>query len=222
MRERWQVRGAILREENLGRVWNLWHGSRWKIGRRRSCAVSLFDDPAVHSGQARIHFESGSFVLHDFGEANPLYLNGRKLAGDVVVLRTGDRFRAGRHSALVFEDTGIPPAEEFEPSPGEPLERALRAADTLAVVPDLCVACAELVAGRIDPEVGLRALDRLVETGLSGLLTAIRDSAMAAACDATEAGRRLTAAAVLERIAAAGDDQARRALRAAAGHRTSP
>ena len=74
-------------------------GQEITIGRTDACTVTIPDDSFVSQLHARVYVIEGAAVAEDLGSTNGTYLNGKRLAAPMQLVK-GDRLQVGN---TIFE-----------------------------------------------------------------------------------------------------------------------
>ncbi len=82
-------------------------GDQITIGREASNGIAI-NDAEVSRKHSRLIFQGGKYVIEDLGSTNGTFVNGQRLAGQVV-LKPGDVVSLGEQIVLMFDAVNIDP-----------------------------------------------------------------------------------------------------------------
>ncbi len=80
-------------------------GDQLTIGRDSTNGVAI-NDAEVSRKHARLMFQGGKYVLEDLGSTNGTFVNGQRLAGQVV-LKSGDVVSLGEQIVLMYDAIAV-------------------------------------------------------------------------------------------------------------------
>jgi pSer/pThr/pTyr-binding forkhead associated (FHA) protein len=82
-------------------------GDQLIIGRDPSNSVAI-NDAEISRKHSRLTFQGGKYVLEDLGSTNGTFVNGQRLAGQVV-LKPGDVVSLGEQIVLMYDAINVDP-----------------------------------------------------------------------------------------------------------------
>jgi pSer/pThr/pTyr-binding forkhead associated (FHA) protein len=107
-------------------------GDQLVIGRDSSNSVAI-NDAEISRKHSRLTFQGGKYVLEDLGSTNGTFVNGQRLAGQVV-LKPGDVVSLGEQIVLMYDAINIDPGATIA-SPRHNVARATPPPVQSAVAP---------------------------------------------------------------------------------------